>query len=112
MCLVEPAFVDPQRTQPAWTGAVHRRAPQTVSPRYERGRGCLLGEVDPPLALEEVDEGVDGRGLEGVAAHQERVETQGLAEVVVFDVLGDRLVDGTVARDASAMATRQPCRRT
>ena len=65
--------------------------------RADQGVGSSFGEVNAPFSLEVVNQGVDGRGLEGVAAHQEGVETQGLSEVIVFNVFRHGLVDGSVS---------------
>jgi hypothetical protein len=54
--------------------------------------GAALGEPHAPGALEVVDQRVDRRGLEGVAADQERVERQRLADVLVLHVAGDGAV--------------------
>ena len=54
------------------TSAAHQRA------------GAAPREEHAPLLLEVVDQRVDGAGLERVAAHEQRVERQGLAEVLVL----------------------------
>ena len=67
-----------------------------TSPRIE-GPRAAHGEMDAPLALEEADEGVDRRGLERVAADEQRMEAEDLPELVALDVLGDHPVHGAVA---------------
>ena len=66
----------------------------------ERAR-CPAREEDAPVPLEVVDEGVDGARLEGVPAHEERVEAQRLAQVVVLDEALDGAVDRAVGPQAN-----------
>jgi hypothetical protein len=57
------------------------------------GAGAAAREPHAPLPLQRVDQGVDGGGGEGIAAHQQGVEAEGLPEVRVLDVLGHLVVD-------------------
>src|SRR4051812_44436683 len=56
--------------------------------------GAAHGELDAPLALEVLDERVDARRVERVAADEQRLEREDAAELVVADVLARHLPDG------------------
>ena len=57
---------------------------------------AALGEIHSPFPFQKVNQGVDGRGLERVATDQQRVETQGLPEMVILDVFCYGLVHRTI----------------
>ena len=52
--------------------------------------------VDPPLALQVVDHGVDGGSVKRVAADEQRVEGEDLPQKVVLDELGNIAIDALV----------------
>ena len=58
------------------------------------------GKKTPQLPLEEVDQRVDGARLEGVAADQQRVEAERLAQALVAHEPGDRTIDRAVGTQA------------
>ena len=76
----------------------HRR--QGCCERADQGAGTAAGEGHPPLPLQEVDQRVDGAGVEGIAADQEGVEAQRLAQVLVLHEARDRGVDRAVGPEA------------
>ena len=76
-----------------------QRPPQVLEETHESGdhlSRASFREEDAPVALELVDEGVDGRAGEGVSPDQERVEAEHLAQVGVLDEAGHHVVDATV----------------
>src|SRR6185295_11148874 len=74
-------------------------------------------EEDPPLALEERDQGVDRARLERVAADEERMERQRLPEALVLYEPTHGPIDGPVGakarelrRDAHHVREAEECR--
>ena len=61
--------------------------------RGDQGVGAALGEPDAAIALQRVDQGVDRRSREGAAAHQQGVERERLAQVIVLHVAAYLVVD-------------------
>ena len=66
----------------------------------DQGSGSAHGEVNAPLALEIVDHGVDGGGLERIASDEERVKGEDFAESLVFHMTGSHLPNGSVGAKA------------
>ena len=58
--------------------------------------GSSHRKVNAPLALEIVDHGVDGGGLERVASDEEGMEGKNLAKALVFHMAAGHLPDGSV----------------
>src|SRR4051812_4751710 len=58
---------------------------QPYQASHDRAGPAARG-VHAPLALEPVDEQVDGRGAERVAAHEQRLEGEDLPQSLVADV--------------------------
>ncbi len=86
---------------------------QPDHPLHQRP-GAAAGKPDTALALQGMDQRVDGRGLERIAAHQQRVKGQRLAQPVVLHELGHHAVHvapglqlGQLRRDADHAAKRQ-----
>ena len=59
--------------------------------------GAALREPNAPAPLQRVDQGVDGRGLERIAADQQRMERESLAEMLVLDEARHERIDVAVA---------------
>jgi hypothetical protein len=79
------------------------RAAELAEPLHERpheGAGPAEREEDAPLALEVVDQRVDRRRAERVAADQKRVEAEGLPQVRVADEARHGRVDRAVGLQA------------
>ena len=53
-----------------------------------------LREPHAPFLLQRVDQRIDGTGLERIAAHQQRVETECLAQLRVLDIARHHRIDG------------------
>ena len=66
----------------------------------DEGAGAPHGKVDAPFALEVVDHGVDGGGLEGIAADEEGMEGEDFAEPLRLNVARGHLPDGAVGAEA------------
>jgi len=66
----------------------------------DEGAGSAHGEVHPPFAFEIVDHGVNGGGLKGIPADEERMEGKHLAQALVFDVTAGHLPDRAIRAKA------------
>ena len=64
---------------------------EELAERGDDGASAAHGVVDAPFAFQMVNQGIDGRRLEGVAADQERVKTEDALEERVFNIALDEL---------------------
>ena len=67
----------------------------------DEGPGSAHGKVNAPFALQIVDHGVDGGGLERVASDEEGMKGKNLAEALVFHMAAGHLPDGSVRTKAN-----------
>ena len=74
------------------TMALHQRAQRSGD-----GAGAAHREEHAVSALEVVDEPVNAGGVEGVAADQQRLDREGLAQLVVLQVGFHQTPDGAIA---------------
>ena len=88
-----------RRVEPQLAAEVHEELRQGT----HEGPGTAAREEDAPVPLEEVDQRVDGARLERVAADQQGVEAQRLAQALVAHEAGDR-VDRPNGRHAGGRA--------
>ncbi len=63
----------------------------------DQGAGTTFREMHSPTLLEGVDQRVDGRGVERVAADEQRVEAERLAQVLVLHEPRDHAVHAAIA---------------
>jgi len=87
--------------------APHGRGEAELAPSSSNKRTNALtrapvhrGEEHAPLALEVMDERVDGAGVERVSADEQRVERERLPDVLVLDEARDGAVDGPIGAQA------------
>lgn len=66
----------------------------------DEGAGTAHGKVDTPFAFEVVNHGVDGGGLERIAADEEGMKGENLAEALGFNVAGGHLPNGAIGTEA------------
>ena len=59
--------------------------------------GAADGEVHTPAPLQKRDQAIDGRGVEGIAADEQRMEAQGEAQPGILDEGCRHAIDGPVA---------------
>ena len=71
----------------------------------DEGAGAPHGKVDAPFALEVVDHGVDGGGLEGIASDEEGMEGEDFAEALRLNVARGHLPDGAIGAEADEVGS-------
>ena len=71
----------------------------------DEGARATHGKVDAPFALEVVDHGVDGGGLEGIAADEEGMEGEDFAEPLRLNVARGHLPDGAIGAEADEVGS-------
>ena len=99
----------PRCAGPACRAAARRRGPRRARTRARtRAPVPPRGKKTPPVPLEVVDQRVDGAGLERVAADQQGVEAERLAQALVAHEAGDACdrPSGRHAGGRAAAATR------
>ena len=64
------------------------------------GAGAAVGIVNAPLTLEVVDQHIKRRGIERIAADEQRVERETAAQKFIFDEFGHVAVDAAIALQA------------
>ncbi len=68
--------------------------------------GATLGEPDAPLAFQRMDQRIDRGGGEGIAAHQQGVEGQRLAQLLALHEARHLGVDAAPGRELGQLGTR------
>ncbi len=71
----------------------------------DEGARAPHGKVDAPFALEVVDHGVDGGGLERIATDEEGMEGEDFAEALALDVARGHLPDGAIGAEADEVGS-------
>ena len=94
--VVTPVTVCPLRADRLGAVAHHHRAAEILEQldhALDQRPRAAAREPDPPLLLERVDQRIDRARLERVAADQQRVEAERLAQLRVRDVAADHRID-------------------
>ena len=71
----------------------------------DEGAGATHGKMNAPFALEVVDHGVNGGGLERIASDEEGMEGEDFAEALALDVARGHLPDGAIGAEADEVGS-------
>src|SRR6478752_10669647 len=64
--------------------------------RTDQGAGAAFGKIDTPLALETMDQRIDRSSGERVAADEQRMKAEKLAQVRIANVFGDHAINRAI----------------